>query len=1019
MFKRLILTLLIGLIGVACSMIVPLDMSSDDKMQSGIAFGITSSNDHPFVGEVVTLDVDMMAREGIDSAELMIDVPKAFRLVEGSPTQPIAFAAGQQHSIALDVEVMSWPPTAPIEFSVHNQVVDYRAQWPSYISGWQPSSLRTVKMSESVAVELSANPAQPKVGQHVVVTALISSQIEASVLSGEFVLPEGLALADGALEWNGDLAIGESLEVVISAEVIAQPSEPIRFDLSINNNEVSSASYHFSETVSHKATLQLPPSIPSQIDWQAEAALPESVRLDAALPESAWGATPDNPNPVDFTIVANDDDSYTVYVFANRPIEDAQIAVSLPTNWQLLSGDTEWQGDLVVDEVVALDLIVNAPRSMTEEQIEVALVSAEASATQKYQIEPLTSNDNGRETAATRTYSGRFTYFEDLTNRVGTRANRVRVYDDDSPASPELICNTITDSNGYWSCSGSASDTFDDNLEVYAEVYSINGQYGDVVNANSDTYAFSTTERNLHEDSTTPHDFGTWSPPTVNGLDWDGAFHIFKMVYFGNTLMRAKGETPPTSSDSNFLTVVWPPPTNGGTSFYNNWQITLLGPFSNCGTNNSTCDPDEWDESVILHEYGHYIHEVVSDLDPPDVAYCNSPGEVQPNCGHGWNSFETEETAWIEGFANYFQSAAKLYWGMPSPEIYSDSSNSGTSSVSLETSRHPVDGRAWDTVESTIAGILYDIIDTPDDDQNSDGVGDELDMLFDDVHDTFSYYNPPGSTKAHPWHIEDFYTGFQSRNNQDRLVKEIFYEHGIDKNSAPTSVLLEAPSNGSSNVALGYDLDWVGSDPDGDNMFYDVYLEANDSSPDLLVGNNVDPPHYFVTGLKYNTLYYWKVVGRDIYGEEKSSSTFSFHTRDVSAPLNSLPFSGSENVSINVSVTWGDTGDPHGEALRFDVYVEADEPIPEALACSNITATSCALSLQYGTRYYWRVKAYDSRGNFAIGQTYSFTTEAMPTAVGLNSAETSPQTPAPILLALLVTLFSIPPLIRQRSGQIE
>src|SRR5690606_13846811 len=55
-------------------------------------------------------------------------------------------------------------------------------------------------------------------------------------------------------------------------------------------------------------------------------------------------------------------------------------------------------------------------------------------------------------------------------------------------------------------------------------------------------------------------------------------------------------------------------------------------------------DTDHFDDSIILHEYGHFLEDVYSKT--------NSPGGV-----HTGETILDPRLAWGEGWANYFQAA--------------------------------------------------------------------------------------------------------------------------------------------------------------------------------------------------------------------------------------------------------------------------------------------------------------------------------------------------------------------------
>ncbi|MCG8308874.1 MAG: fibronectin type III domain-containing protein, partial [Cytophagales bacterium] len=81
-------------------------------------------------------------------------------------------------------------------------------------------------------------------------------------------------------------------------------------------------------------------------------------------------------------------------------------------------------------------------------------------------------------------------------------------------------------------------------------------------------------------------------------------------------------------------------------------------------------------------------------------------------------------------------------------------------------------------------------------------------------------------------------------------------------NKGPGEVILTAPEDASSNVALEAGLSWqAATDPDGDPVTYDVYF-GTDATPATIVsagqtGSTFDPT------LVGNTTYYWKVVAND------------------------------------------------------------------------------------------------------------------------------------------------------------
>ncbi|WP_411032163.1 hypothetical protein [Spongiimicrobium sp. 3-5] len=121
----------------------------------------------------------------------------------------------------------------------------------------------------------------------------------------------------------------------------------------------------------------------------------------------------------------------------------------------------------------------------------------------------------------------------------------------------------------------------------------------------------------------------------------------------------------------------------------------------------------------------------------------------------------------------------------------------------------------------------------------------------------------------------------ESSANTAESDRETFYNAGPGLRSfIPFPAQNIAPVDGA-DISTGQStitLVWEASDLDGDISEYDIYFEEN------------DPPSLFETGVSNSqlenieitagTTYYWKIVTRDLLGNESNSETFTFQVQN-------------------------------------------------------------------------------------------------------------------------------------------
>lgn len=82
-------------------------------------------------------------------------------------------------------------------------------------------------------------------------------------------------------------------------------------------------------------------------------------------------------------------------------------------------------------------------------------------------------------------------------------------------------------------------------------------------------------------------------------------------------------------------------------------------------------------------------------------------------------------------------------------------------------------------------------------------------------------------------------------------------------NNAPTMPTLISPDNLSKENELDVILSWEATDPDGDNLTYDVKLFNSDLSLNTVLAENISEPFYELTELEYEKSYFWQIIVKD------------------------------------------------------------------------------------------------------------------------------------------------------------
>lgn len=165
----------------------------------------------------------------------------------------------------------------------------------------------------------------------------------------------------------------------------------------------------------------------------------------------------------------------------------------------------------------------------------------------------------------------------------------------------------------------------------------------------SNAYYSATTTFTVSASDTSPKTVATVINASATNSEITGAaFHILYNIYISNEYLRT------TTGNASFVTekvtVYWKAGFNPGSyvgagalSFYiqGSRQLYILGGING---NYTTADYDHFDDSVIIHEFGHFLEDVYSNSDSRGGS-------------HNGNFIIDPRLAWSEGWANFFQAA--------------------------------------------------------------------------------------------------------------------------------------------------------------------------------------------------------------------------------------------------------------------------------------------------------------------------------------------------------------------------
>ncbi len=142
-------------------------------------------------------------------------------------------------------------------------------------------------------------------------------------------------------------------------------------------------------------------------------------------------------------------------------------------------------------------------------------------------------------------------------------------------------------------------------------------------------------------------------------------------------------------------------------------------------------------------------------------------------------------------------------------------------------------------------------------------------------------------------------------------------------NNIPNTPNNPFPQDGQIIQSDSITISWAGGDPDpGDIVKYDLYFGTNNPPP--LFTSNISNTNYKIIGLTTSSIYYWRIIAKDMFNATTTGPVWSFSTPQITTNI----YSGFSVIPTNKQFVSG----------NFFVKDNNHNPII-GLQSSNITAT--------------------------------------------------------------------------------
>jgi parallel beta-helix repeat protein len=202
------------------------------------------------------------------------------------------------------------------------------------------------------------------------------------------------------------------------------------------------------------------------------------------------------------------------------------------------------------------------------------------------------------------------------------------------------------------------------------------------------------------------------------------------------------------------------------------------------------------------------------------------------------------------------------------------------------------------------------------------------------------------------------------------------------------------PLNLSNDQQLQLNLAWT-KISDAKSYFLQVAEDAGFASM-IFSDSSVSDTVKAISGLAYNKKYYWRVRSIDNQYSSDWSPVWSFTCKTLAASVQAFPADNSVNQPLQLPLKWN----KNPEAAAYSLQVSTDSAFGTFIVNENSVADTFKImsSLQYGEKYYWRIRSDNNQFSSEWSPAWSFTCKTLSASVQAAPADNSFNQPLQITL---------------------